>query len=172
MSKTIEESSIIGGKVIFLYSWITACSAEIKLIYFFNMALPIQKLREIVFHLLYSNDFEALNEDMIPFLMQHHQVTKKSLYTAQDIVGKLASHRQEIDELIQSHSAEYEFDRIPRVERNLLRLGIFEMVYSKETPPKVAISEAVRLARKFATVESAQFINAILDAIYKHATKI
>ena len=136
------------------------------------MALPIQKLREIIFQLLYSNDFKALNEDMVPFLMQHHQVTKKSLYAAQDVVDKLTSHRAEIDALIQSHSTGYEFDRIPRVERNLLRLGIFEMVYSKEAPPKVVISEAVRLARKFATDESAKFVNAILDAIYQQTAKV
>ena len=139
------------------------------LLYFFIMALPIQKLREIVFHLLYSNDFEALNEDVIPFLMQHHQVTKKSLYKAQDIVNELKKYRGEIDKLIIAHSKEYKFDRIPRVEKNLLRLGIFEMKYAKEVPPKVAISEAIRLARKFATVESAKFVNAILDTIYtKH----
>lgn len=135
------------------------------------MALPIQKLREIIFQLLYSNDFKALNEDMIPFLMQHHQVTKKSLYAAQDVVDRLTSHREEIDGLIQSHSTGYEFDRIPRVERNLLRLGIFEMVYSKEAPPKVVISEAIRLARKFATDEGAKFVNAILDAIYQQTAK-
>jgi N utilization substance protein B len=131
------------------------------------MALPIQKLREIVFHLLYSNDFEALNEDVIPFLMQHHQVTKKSLYKAQDIVNELKKYRAEIDKSIVAHSKEYEFDRIPRVEKNLLRLGIFEMIYSKDVPPKVAISEAIRLARKFATAESAQFVNAVLDSIYQ-----
>lgn len=136
------------------------------------MALPVQKLREIVFHLLYSNDFEALNEDVIPFLMQHHQVTKKSLYAAQNVVSKLASHLEEIDSLIQGNSTDYEFDRIPRVERNVLRLGVFEMIYSQEVPPKVAISEAVRLARKFATPESAQFVNAILDAIYKKSETV
>ncbi|MGH2638562.1 MAG: transcription antitermination factor NusB [Rhabdochlamydiaceae bacterium] len=136
------------------------------------MGLPIQKLREIVFHLLYSNDFEALNEDVIPFLMQHHHVTKKSLYKAQDIVNELKKHRDEIDKSIITHSKEYEFDRIPRVEKNLLRLGIFEMLYSEEVPPKVAISEAIRLARKFATAESAHFVNAILDTIYKKSNAV
>ena len=131
------------------------------------MALPIQKLREIVFHLLYSNDFEALNEDVIPFLMQHHKVTKKSLYQAQEIVALLKEHHVKIDASIKAHCKDYEFDRIPRVERNLLRLGIFEMLYSKEVPPKVAISEAIRLARKFATAESAQFVNAVLDSVYR-----
>ncbi len=132
-----------------------------------DMPLPIQKLREIVFHFLYSNDFEALDEDVVPFLMRHHQVTKKSLFQAQEIVKELKKHRTELDGAIQLHSKEYELDRIPRVERNVLRLGIFEIMYSKQTPPKVAISEALRLARKFATAESAQYINAVLDSVYQ-----
>ncbi len=61
----------------------------------------------------------------------------------------------------------YEFDRIPHVERAVLRLGIYELYFSNEVPPKVAISEAVRLAKKFATIESSRFINGILDALYK-----
>jgi N utilization substance protein B len=134
------------------------------------MVLPIQKLREIVFQLLYISDFEALNEDVTPFLMQHHHVTKKNLFEAQEIVSELKKHREEIDQSITTHSKEYEFDRIPRVEKNVLRLGIFEMNYRKEVPPKVAISEAIRLARKFATAESAHFVNAILDSIYKNSS--
>jgi N utilization substance protein B len=58
------------------------------------------------------------------------------------------------------------------VERNLLRLGAYEIYFSKSVPPKVAISEAVRLARKFASSESANFINAILDALYKKKPEV
>ncbi len=131
------------------------------------MVLPLQKLREIVFHLLYSSDFESQSEDVFPFLMQHHQVTKKSLYQAQEVVSEIKKLQDTIDASITKYSKEYEFDRIPRVEKNVLRLGIYEMLYAKEVPPKVAISEALRLARKFATAESSQFINALLDTIYK-----
>lgn len=136
------------------------------------MGLPIQKLREIIFHLIYCSDFETLNEDMIPFLMQHHQVTKKSIYMAREVANSLTAYSTEIDQLIRTHSIGYEFERIPKVERNLLRLGVFEMIYSKDIPPKVAISEAVRLARKFATAESAQFVNGVLDAIYKNTLHV
>lgn len=129
------------------------------------MALPIQKLREVIFHFLYSSDFGSLNEDIIPFLMEHHKVTKKYLYAAQDFAKELISKQKEIDELIEKKSIDYEFNRIPRVEKNLLRLGVFEMMHNKEVPHKVAIAEAIRLARKFTTKEGAQFVNAVLDAI-------
>ena len=82
---------------------------------------------------------------------------------SEEIRGKL----QMIDQMISETAKEYEFDRIPRVERNVLRLGVYEIYFSKTVPPKVAITEAVRLAKKFSSAESGSFINAILDALYK-----
>jgi len=132
------------------------------------MALAPQKMREILFHLLYSLDFASREtEEIFPILMQHHKVTKKSLYAAEEEVKKVQDKLGEIDQMITVTATEYEFDRIPRVEKNLLRIGIYELFFSKGVPPKVVISEAVRLARKFATAESGQFINAILDTLYK-----
>lgn len=69
--------------------------------------------------------------------------------------------------MITEHSTSYEFERIPRIERNVLRLGVYEIMYDSDIPPKVAIAEAIRLTRKFATPESATFVNAILDSILK-----
>lgn len=130
--------------------------------------LTPHKMREIIFHLLYSADFAPDNqEEIIPFLMQHHLVTKKSMYMAQNRAGEIQAQQAVIDEMIAKTATEYEFERIPRVEKNLLRLGVYELYFSTEIPPKVAISEAMRLARKFASAESAHFINAILDTLYK-----
>ena len=130
--------------------------------------LTPQKNREIVFHLLYSSDFFPSDAgESFPFLMEHHKVTKKNIHAVETHVKEIQAHLLAIDKIIAETAQEYEFDRIPRVERNLLRLGVFELCFSKEIPPKVAISEAVRLTRKFATAESANFVNAILDALYK-----
>jgi transcription antitermination protein NusB len=132
------------------------------------MALNPYKMREIIFHLLYSSDFsEAEEGESFPILMEHHKVTKKCMYAAEAHTKEIQAELKEIDQMISETSKEYEFDRIPRVERNLLRLGTFEIYFSKTVPPKVAISEAVRLAKKFSSAESANFINAILDALYK-----
>jgi N utilization substance protein B len=132
------------------------------------MALNPHKLREIVFHLLYSSDFSpSEREDSFPFLMKHHEVSKKSLFEAEAKTHEIQAQLTKIDQLISETTTEYEFDRIPRVERNLLRLGVYEIYFSKTVPPKVAISEALRLARKFSSSESAHFVNAILDALYK-----
>ena len=135
------------------------------------MVLNPSKMREIVFHLLYSSDFvesgQSESGQSFSILMEHHKVTKKNLYTAETLAKEIQSQLKKIDLMIMETAADYEFDRIPRVERNLLRLGAYEIYFSKTVPSKVAISEAVRLARKFSSVESASFINAILDALYK-----
>ena len=132
------------------------------------MTLNPYKMREIIFHLLYSADFTAVEqEESFPILMQHHKVTKKCMYAAEAHSKEIQDKISQIDKMISETAKEYEFDRIPRVERNLLRLGVYEIYFSKTVPPKVAITEAVRLAKKFSSAESGSFINAILDALYK-----
>ncbi len=81
----------------------------------------------------------------------------------QNILLKL----EEIDALITRFSLSYQFDRIARVEKNVLRLGVYELCFSESMPPKVAIAEAIRLTRKFSTAESSSFVNAVLDAVFQ-----
>jgi transcription antitermination protein NusB len=130
--------------------------------------LTPHKMRELVFHLLYSADFSGDQEGIIPFLMEQHKVTKKSVCQAKLIAEAVQAKQAEIDEMIAKTATSYDFDRILGVEKNLLRLGIFELFFSDTIPPKVAISEAMRLATKFGS--SATFINAILDNLYKQKT--
>jgi len=132
------------------------------------MAVTKQKFREILFHLLYSQDFdENEKEDIISFLMAEHEVTKKTIYAAQRKQVDVMGEKEAIDKLIAEASHAYDFARIPRIEKNILRLGVYEICFDLTIPPKVAIAEAIRLARKFSTPESSTFVNAILDAIYK-----
>lgn len=134
------------------------------------MAVPQQKFREIVFQMLYSYVLSCPDEDEIEnLIMKELSVTKKTVKMALDKVKAILSQQKEIDDLIAKASLSYSFERIQTVEKNILRLGVYELFYDDEIPPKVAISEALRLARKFATPESATFINALLDHIYKES---
>ena len=69
--------------------------------------------------------------------------------------------------MISETSLSYDLDRIHSVERNVLRLGIYELFYETEIPPKVAIAESIRLSKKFGTPESVSYVNAIIDNLYK-----
>ena len=132
------------------------------------MAIPMQKMREIVFQMLYSYDIgKADQEDIIELMMKELSVSRSDVITAQQKVEEIQSIQEELDNMISGASFAYAFDRIQTVERNILRLGVYELFFAGDIPPKVAISEAMRLARKFSTPESANFVNAVLDTLHK-----
>lgn len=132
------------------------------------MSIPQQKFREIVFVLLYSQDrWNCEISQIAPLVMQELSVTKKNIYLAQEKVQKILDKQDEIDALIAKTSQEYHFDRIQTVEKNVLRLGVYELLFDDQVPPKVAIAEAIRLSRKFSTPQSATFVNALLDHIFQ-----
>jgi N utilization substance protein B len=84
---------------------------------------------------------------------------------ANELVTGTISHLGEIDELIRLRTEHWRITRMAIVDRNLLRLAIFEFLYQPTTPMTVAINEALEIARRFSTHEATQFINGILDAI-------
>ncbi|MGE0669708.1 MAG: transcription antitermination factor NusB [Parachlamydiales bacterium] len=137
------------------------------------MTISPQKLREIIFLLLYSTDFGgSTDEEMVPLLMKELCVSKKVMRQAIEAKDAVQAKKGEIDSVITQYSKSYDFERIPRIERNILRLGIFELLHSEQIPAKVAIAEAIRLTRKFATPEAATFVNAIIDALYQEQCKL
>jgi len=78
--------------------------------------------------------------------------------------------RAELDSLIAAHARNWSLERMAPVDRNVLRLGAYELLHVAETPPTVAIDEAVRLAKRYGQEESGAFVNAVLDAIRKDRT--
>ncbi len=84
------------------------------------------------------------------------------------LVEGVISHQPAIDELISTYSTGWSLDRMPAVDRTLLRLGVFEVLYVDEVPQGVAISEAVALAKDLSTDESPAFVNGVLSAIAAH----
>jgi len=83
---------------------------------------------------------------------------------AEELVSGVVDGIEEIDRLIVQHSEHWRLERMPAVDRNILRLAVYEMTH-KETPAAVAIHEALELALRFSTDESVAFVNGVLDAI-------
>src|SRR5213596_2271939 len=84
---------------------------------------------------------------------------------AQPLIEGMVEHLPEIDERICRYCENYEFRRISAVDRNVLRLAIYEMLHRDDIPPVVSINEAVDIAKKFSTQDSGKFVNGILDKI-------
>ena len=84
---------------------------------------------------------------------------------AEPLIRGVIEHRDAIDEHIKKHAHNWEFNRIAAVDRNVMRLAIFEMLYREDIPPVVSINEAVDIAKKFSTHDSGKFVNGILDKV-------
>lgn len=92
-------------------------------------------------------------------------VTAKTRNFTEQLVQGVTGHRDEIDERIRKYTANYELNRLAAVDRNILRLAIYEMLYSPDIAPVVIINEAIEIAKKFGTDKSGGFVNGILDRI-------
>jgi N utilization substance protein B len=84
---------------------------------------------------------------------------------ADPLIRGTLEHRDAIDEHIKKHAKNWEFHRIAAVDRNIMRLAIYEMLFREDIPPIVSINEAVDIAKKFSTQDSGKFVNGILDKI-------
>jgi N utilization substance protein B len=83
------------------------------------------------------------------------------------LVRGVAAHRERIDELLTSYSQAWTLDRMPAVDRNALRIGAFELLYTDDVPDAVAVSEAVALVRNLSTDESPGFVNGVLGSMLR-----
>ena len=82
------------------------------------------------------------------------------------LVSGAVEHLAEIDRRIARHAEHWRMERMPAVDRNILRLAVYEMMQA-DTPPAVVIDEALELARRFSSEESVQFVNGVLDAVHR-----
>jgi len=84
---------------------------------------------------------------------------------AREIVDGVIDHRDEIDEQITTHSRDWKLERMPAVDRALLRMGVWEVLFNDEVPTGVAIDEAVELAKEFSTDDSGAFVHGVLARV-------
>lgn len=82
----------------------------------------------------------------------------------------IAAHLSEIDQKISQYATNWQIKRMAVIDRNILRMGVYELLYASDIPPKVTINEAIELAKKYGDLESGKFVNGILDKIHKSET--
>jgi N utilization substance protein B len=120
--------------------------------------------REIAVQFLFQRDLNSKDaaEDAELF-WELRPATPKARTFAQSLVEGVIAHQQEIDERIKRYCSNYDLHRLAAVDRNILRLGLYEMFFCNDIPPVVSINEAIEVAKKFGGEESARFINGVLD---------
>ena len=124
--------------------------------------------RELALKFLYQSEFNSDSPDseLSPFFGRANASEETQNFT-EALIKKLLFHEKEVDELLKKISANWAPDRMAVIDKNILRLGICELMFDSTTPPKVVINEAVEIAKKFGTEESPDFINGILDKIFR-----
>jgi len=123
------------------------------------------RAREVAFQVLYQDDLNPRAGPAIgDALLQQRLHSADLLQFARDLVAGVRRHRPEIDTLLERTAANWSLQRMAATDRNVLRLGAYEILHA-DTPDRVAINEAVELARRFGSAQSAQFVNGILDRL-------
>lgn len=131
------------------------------------------KAREYALQLLYKFDIthEPLDDWDSFWLQQDEGLSDEVKEFARKIVLDTLKHLEEIDKRISSFATNWQLKRMAVVDRNVLRMGAFELLYLEDIPAKVSINEAVDLAKKYSGDESGKFVNGILDRIREDAGK-
>ena len=107
--------------------------------------------------------YEAINSYFDTLYAEEHP--ERDDFAVSLLEGAIA-HIEEVDGLITRHAEHWRMERMPAVDRNILRLGVYELLHGA-TPAAVTIDEALELTRKFSSEESVQFVNGVLDAIHR-----
>ena len=130
------------------------------------------KAREYALQVLYQVDIRRGDSaQILKEFWDTHQPPAEVKAFARQLAEGTIQHAREIDQLISAHANNWDIKRMAVVDRNILRLGVFELRYVDDVPPTVCINEAIELAKRFGDAESAKFINGILDAIHKASAR-
>ncbi len=124
--------------------------------------------RELVVQFLYlieMNEGEVQNQ--LKQFWESHPAAEDVQSFTEDILNDIFDHKEAIDARLEKYSDNWTLSRMAVIDRNLLRMAASEILYSKTVPPKVAIDEAVEIAKRFGSEDSPNFINGILDRILK-----
>ncbi|OGX24631.1 MAG: transcription antitermination factor NusB [Omnitrophica WOR_2 bacterium RIFCSPHIGHO2_01_FULL_48_9] len=125
--------------------------------------------RDCALKILYQADITKRDVVLVSegFWNAEESVDKEVREFSHRLVVGVGKHMNAIDEMISKYATNWQLKRMAIIDRNVLRLGAFELLFAPDIPPKVTINEAVELAKKYGDLESSKFVNGILDKIHK-----
>lgn len=129
-----------------------------------------RKSRELALQFFFSHDFQERGAaeslaDELDLFCASFEVGQKAMPYGRALIEGIHQHLDEIDVLLAEHSHNWRVERMSSVDRNILRIAMFEMLYGGEVPAQVVINEALEIAKRYSISDSVAFINGILDAV-------
>lgn len=132
-------------------------------------------LRTVVMQTLYEWDFYKKNDKKIKNFIKENMLEFTKSEEGKDFVAEevdgVIKNIENIDQVIEKAAPEWPINQIAMVDRNILRLGVYELLFAEDIPPKVAINEAIELGKSFGGKSSGKFINGVLGGIFKNMPK-
>ena len=131
-----------------------------------------RRARELALALLYELEFHPGQEAArLAAFWQDHPAPPAARAYAETLARGVVAHREALDRLIAAHAEHWTLSRMPLVDRNILRLAVYELLHASDVPDRVAIDEAIELAKAYGGVDSGRFVNGILDRIRAGAAR-
>ncbi len=128
-------------------------------------AVSRSRCRECALQLLYQAEFLGHRQGEVIRFWRYFQSGDQTPAYLEKLVEGVRAHQEELDVLIRRYSEHWRLERMAAVDRNLLRLALFELLHQPDIPAKVVINEAVELAKRYGSEMSGAFVNGILDRI-------
>jgi N utilization substance protein B len=136
------------------------------------MAGARRKARALALQALYEIDSAGRNpEEVVTCLIADKRLSEDNISFIRELVGGVIQNKGELDENIKRFAPTWPVEQISLVDRNILRLAIFELLFDNKAPLKVAINEAVELAKSFGSDNSARFVNGVLSSVSSLAVR-
>lgn len=129
--------------------------------------------RQLALQLLFQCEFQAKHKERDEMFWEDHPTTSVSARAfALSILQGVKDHQVDIDQVIQKFAVDWSISRMPVVDRNILRCGIYELLWEPDIPAVVTINEAIELSKRFADDETQRFVNGILDHILRDEERL
>ena len=131
------------------------------------------KARECALKILYAIDItKDAPEDCIKIFWDNHDIVNTEIRKFADyLIEGTCKNKELIDSLITKYATNWQIQRMATVDRNIIRMASFELLFAEGIPPKVSINEAIEIAKKYGDRDSSKFVNGVLDKINKQESK-
>jgi N utilization substance protein B len=127
-----------------------------------------RKARELTLQLLYQRELTRANPEEMQANFEEWKGSSESIRRfANQLLDGVLLNLDEIDRELTAQTSHWRLDRLAAVDRNILRLAFYELLFQRDTPPAVVIDEAIEIAKRFGSGESARFVNGVLDGFLK-----
>ena len=131
-----------------------------------------RQARECALQILFQHDFRDVElKEAIQFYWQDHAAAEEIKEFTEKLVEGVWRNRSEIDALLTKHSTNWRLDRMPAVDRNILRIATYELLFERDIAASVSLNEAIEIAKAYGSEESSSFVNGVLDPIARSLEK-